>query len=107
MVSYKKERVAGLDWVNSLTILMNTMDMSLQEAMDYVGELHRSALRDYIENKKLIPSFGAEVDRDIRAYVRNMDDWVIGNLEWHFRSKRYLGDDNERVRESRVVTIPL
>ena len=79
--------------------------MTLQEAANYIGQLSHSLMQIYLEQKHLIPSFGPESDRDIRSYMRNMDDWVVGSLEWDFRSKRYFGDDNEKVRESHVVKI--
>ena len=84
---------------------MKTKGMFLQEAFDHIGLLSESLMTDYLKNKSLIRSYGPETDTDVQAYLRNMDDWVSGSLEWDFRSKRYFGDENEKVRVSHVVRI--
>ena len=79
--------------------------MTLQEAADHIGLLYQSNIDAYNKNKRLIPSFGEKSDRDVEAYLRAMDYWIIGLLEWDFRSKRYLGDKGEEVKLSHVVPI--
>ena len=91
--------------MNAINILIKTKGMSLQEAFDYIGVLFESLMTGYLKDKSLVRSYDPETDADVRAYFRNMDDWVSGNLEWNFQSKRYFGDEHERVRVSHVVRI--
>ena len=105
LISYKREHGTPLAWLNSVTVLTNTLNMTLQEAADHIGLLYQSNIDAYNKNKRLIPSFGEKSDRNVEAYLRAMDYWIIGLLEWDFRSKRYLGDKGEEVKLSHVVPI--
>lgn len=79
--------------------------MSLQEAADHVGQLYYSLICEYLEQKRNIPSFRSEIDNDISLYFRSMDDWLAGNLEWDFMSKRYFGEEVNMIKTTRVVKI--
>ena len=86
-------------------MLANTKGTSIQEAANFIGKYYESLIETYTKNKQLIPSFGDKVDKDVEAYIRNMEDWIIGIIEWSFRSKRYFGDEHEKVRSSHVTAI--
>ncbi len=69
-----------------ICILQEHYGMDLQEAMDYVGEMCRMTMENFKENAKRLPSFGsAEVDADVAAYVKALQDWMVGqpSLEFH------------------------
>ena len=91
--------------MNMVNILMINEDISAQEAVDRMGQIYESRMKDYTRQMQLIPSFGVDTDCDIHAYLRAIGSWVVGNLEWDFRSKRYFGDENDSVRSSHVVEI--
>ena len=80
--------------------------MTLQEAIDYVGEMCRLTIENFTENKKRIPSFGcAKVDADVAGYVQGLQDWIVGSLHWSFMSKRYFGDEGAEVKKHRTVKL--
>lgn len=99
------EQSLGLGGNNALTVLMKSKGMTLQEAADHVGLVFKSLMDDYNKYKALVRSFGPEHDANIQAYIRNIGGWVIGNLEWSFKSQRYFGPENEEIRRTRVVRI--
>lgn len=99
------EQSLGLAGNNVITVLMESNGLSLQEAANHVGVAFESMMKDYVKNKSLVRSFGSKHDANIQAYMENIAYWVVGNLEWSFRSKRYFGTDQETVRKTRVVKL--
>jgi len=103
--SYNVEQSRG-DTHNMICILQEHYGMDLQEAMDYVGEMCRMTMENFKENAKRLPSFGsAEVDADVAAYVKALQDWMVGSLHWSFMSKRYFGDEGAEVKTHRIVKL--
>ncbi|KLO14895.1 terpenoid synthase [Schizopora paradoxa] len=103
--SYNVEQSRG-DTHNMICILQEHYGMELQEAVDYVGEMCRITIENFKENSKRLPSFGCpKVDADAAAYVKGLQDWIVGSLHWSFMSKRYFGDDGAEVKKHRVVKL--
>lgn len=73
--------------------------MTLQEAMDYTGELCRTVGENFKANMALVPSFGCQkLDNDVAAYVQGLQDWIVGSLHWSFMSRRYFGTEGAQVK---------
>ncbi|KAI5122525.1 hypothetical protein M0805_005252 [Coniferiporia weirii] len=103
--SYAAELARGLEGNNSLTILMRTKGLSLNEAMDYVEVQFKEFMDTFISSKAEIRSYGPEVDAAIRSYIFGMEQWVIGNIMWSFDTQRYFGTEHEEVKRTRVVRL--
>lgn len=89
-----------------IIILQQRYGMELQDAMNYVGEMYRVSMENFVENKARLPSFGSpELDRDVAGYVQGLQDWVVGALHWSFMSQRYLGTDGAEVKKHRYVKL--
>lgn len=84
---------------------MRQYDHTLQEAVDYVGDLCKAQLERFEYERKVLPSWGTEVDRDVALYVLGLQDWIVGALHWSFDTARYFGDEGSAVMESRIVTL--
>ena len=52
--------------------------LTLQEAVDYVGNLCEETINAFIENKKRIPYWGPEIDDMVQIYVKGLQDWIVG-----------------------------
>ena len=61
-----------------IVILMRYHGLTLQEAVDYVGTLCSETIDAFVENKKRIPSWGAEIDTMVQKYVMGLQDWIVG-----------------------------
>ena len=61
-----------------IVILMRYHGLTLQEAVDYVGNLCEETINAFIENKKRIPSWGPAIDDMVRIYVKGLQDWIVG-----------------------------
>jgi len=90
---------------NILTVLMEAKGISVQQAADVVGERSVKLMKDLNDSKKRLPSWGARVDADVARYIGALEDWIIGNLEWSFKSARYFGPTHDEVKKTRVVVL--
>ena len=75
--SYNVEQSRG-DTHNMIVILMHFHGLTLQEAIDYVGNLCEETINAFIENKTRIPSWGKEIDDMVEKYVKGLQDWIVG-----------------------------
>ena len=108
--SYKREREIGLDANNILTVAMHEKHLTLQEAVDYAGDLFQSLVKKFEANKKQLPSFTAisndrDIDKHVQMYVTALELAVAGNLFWSFETKRYFGEERKDVKSTLVVRL--
>ena len=99
------EQSKGHHGSNILTVLMKAKGISLQQAANVVGEHSEKLMKDLEDAKKSLPTWGSHVDADVERYVRALEDWVIGNLEWSFKTVRYFGPAHDDVKNTRVVEL--
>lgn len=104
LYSFNREQARG-QYANLVPIAMNELDLSLQEAIDYVDELLRKSLDDFLYHKSILPSWGPEVDKQVQAYVRGMEHWIVGSIKWGFDSRRYFGAEYEEFKRTFLVTL--
>ena len=90
---------------NILTVLMEAKGISLQQAANTVGEHSAKLMEDLNDAKKRLPNWGGRIDIDVARYIGALEDWVIGNLEWSFKTVRYFGPTHDEVKKSRVVAL--
>lgn len=89
-----------------IPIFMEHHNMTLQQAVDQVGELCRQTIDTFAENLKRIPSFGDEkLDKDVQTYVDGLRYWISGSLHWSFKTERYFGKDGEQVKKTRIIKL--
>lgn len=79
--------------------------MTLQEAVDFVGNLCKKSIDRFTEDRARLPSWGHEIDAQVQAYVQGLADWIVGSLHWSFDSERYFGKKGLRIKNSRVVEL--
>lgn len=88
-----------------IVIMMHHHGMTLQEAVDFVGDLCKKSIDRFIENRACLPSWGPEIDQQVQAYVQGLADWIVGSLHWSFKSERYFGKKGLQIKKSRVVEL--
>ena len=103
--SYSMEQAKGHTGNNIITILCHEKNIDIQAASDYVGIYFGQLMDRFVADKVRLPHFGSALDTAVARYVDAMGQWVIGNLEWSFETKRYFGVDHAEVRRTRVVTL--
>ncbi|KAJ7651000.1 terpenoid synthase [Roridomyces roridus] len=105
LCSYNVEQARGDDNHNLVTVVMNQYRMDVQDAMDWIGELHGKMVDEFMEIWRTVPTFGGPVDREIRTYVDGMANWVRANSSWAFESQRYFGKEGVEIMHTRTVEL--
>jgi hypothetical protein len=89
-----------------VVVVMKYHNLTLQQAIDYVGALCCRSIDRFLENKALVPKWGSEkLDGDVRNYIKGLEDWIVGSLHFNFLTDRYFGKDGNIVKKTRVVQI--
>ncbi|THH27413.1 hypothetical protein EUX98_g6776 [Antrodiella citrinella] len=103
--SYNVEQAKGHSGNNIITVLMKDKAVDLQTASNMVGDHFTKLMIRFVHGKSQLPSWGAAVDSAVQAYIRAMEHWVIGNLEWSFESQRYFGTRHSDIKKTLLITV--
>lgn len=88
-----------------ITVMMHTRKVDLQTAIDQARDMCIDCIKRFEEGRQALPSWGFEIDRQVRLYVQGLQDTIIGTLHWHFGSKRYFGSDGQELKTHRVIDL--
>jgi len=87
-------------------VFMTYEGLSLQQAVDRIGDMCKQTRDGSIENQTRVPLWGDGIDRAVKLYVDCLQNWFVGSLHWSFMTTRYFGDDGGSVKENdRIVDI--
>lgn len=84
---------------------MKAKGYNLQEAADCAGSLFGDLMNRFVAERKKLPSWGPDLDRDVNRYVDAIGHWVVGNICWSFETPRYFGTELENVRRTGIVKL--
>ncbi|KAG2753035.1 terpenoid synthase [Suillus brevipes Sb2] len=90
---------------NLIAVLMHEQGLDLQRAIGYAGQMCKSAIQRFEDNRAILPSWGEEVDRQVAIYVQGLQDWIVANLHWSFESTRYFGNDGQAVKRDGIIKL--
>ena len=102
--SYNVEQSRG-DTHNMICVYMIHDGLSLQQAVDRVGEMCKRTIEMFVENQARIPSWGDDIDAAVKLYVHGLREWIVGSLHWSFVTTRYFGNNGGLVRATRIVDL--
>ncbi|KAF7531580.1 hypothetical protein G7054_g8743 [Neopestalotiopsis clavispora] len=95
LFSYRKERLANDCDYNAITCVMYHLGLDLH-----------GATREKVISHDGYPSYGADLDTQIAQYTGVLADWIRGNYEWSWYSKRYWTSEMaQQARETRIVPL--
>lgn len=90
--TYKKEILQG-EVHNLVVVAMNERGLSLDEAVDWAVDRHDTETRLFERLLGKLPSFGPEIDVQVKAYAGMLTAWVRGHLDWAHETGRYVTAD--------------
>jgi germacradienol/geosmin synthase len=100
LISYQKEVEVEGEVHNGVLVLQTFFDCDYPTAVAMVDDLMRGRLRQFDHVKKhelpmLYEDFAlnAEGRAAFEAYVRELEDWLAGILNWHRVVRRYRAED--------------
>ncbi|KAI5990816.1 terpenoid synthase [Pisolithus marmoratus] len=85
LCSFNKEQSDG-DYQNLVFCIMNERKVGLQEGIDILTEMLAQRVNDYVELKSKLPSFGADVDKELACYLHALENFVQGTVLWYYLS---------------------
>ena len=88
-----------------VVILMEFHGMRVQEAVNHVADQCEALVKRFEENRKLVPSFGDDLDPFVTVYIEGLQHWIAGFLNWCFETERYFGKEAPDVKIHRVVRL--
>ncbi|CAE6435561.1 unnamed protein product [Rhizoctonia solani] len=93
------------DTHNLVCIAMHHNNLDLDGAIEFVNQLTRKRLDEYVEIKANLPSFGSGLDEQVARYLEGIEYCVQGFIDWTFMTPRYFGSEAAKVKETGVVNI--
>ncbi|THH17076.1 hypothetical protein EW146_g3682 [Bondarzewia mesenterica] len=87
--SYDVEAARG-DIHNIVIVVMNEQDISLQEAVDFVGDLCNHSIDTF---------------EQVEKYVDGLQNWIIGSLHWSFETPRYFGNKGLEIKHNLIMKL--
>jgi len=105
IASYNKEQAVGDDRYNLLTLTMRQHDIDFDEAISRLVQYHSHIEAAFMETLNHVPSFGPELDRDLKFYIRGLSNWPRANDCWNFESCRYFGNNGPKYKRTRQVPL--
>jgi hypothetical protein len=88
-----------------ICVFMTNDGLDLQQAVDRIGELCKQTIDTFVENQARVPSWGDDIDQDVKLYVNGLQEWIVGSLHWSFMTTRYFGNNGGAVKATRIVEL--
>jgi hypothetical protein len=88
-----------------ICVFMTNDGLSLQQAVDRIGDLCKQTIDTFIEDQARVPSWGDDIDKDVKLYVNGLQEWIVGSLHWSFMTTRYFGDNGGAIKATRIVEL--
>ncbi|PNP58285.1 hypothetical protein THARTR1_01800 [Trichoderma harzianum] len=103
ILSYRKEQAEGVP--HNMVAACRLSGLSAQKAFDKVGKLLENRYQRWDRAEASVPSWGEEADVQVQRYIEGIKCVVRANLNWSFKSERYLGSNPDVVRATRKLHI--
>ncbi|MEV0202388.1 hypothetical protein [Nonomuraea sp. NPDC050691] len=87
LLSYAKERGRDKARHNLVTVLATHRALTLQEALEEVARMHEAAITAFIARRAALEQWAS---LPVHRYVRGLENWVRGHVEFSLGSARYV-----------------
>lgn len=88
LISYAKESGEGNSRNNLVSVLVRHRGYSRQQAMEVIGTMRNQAIDDMVTLRPSLEALGSEA---VLAYVRGLEFWISGSVDYSLTSSRYTG----------------
>ncbi|CDM27661.1 Presilphiperfolan-8-beta-ol synthase [Penicillium roqueforti FM164] len=80
ILSYKKDLALGVD--HNLIFLLRAQGLSMQEAVDRIGEMLNNCYRRWYSALQKMEIWGEHIDKQVLAFIDACRNVALGNLHW-------------------------
>ncbi|MEV0967879.1 4-epi-cubebol synthase [Microtetraspora glauca] len=87
LISYAKETAGPNIHNNMVSVLRRHKGCSTQEAMDLIGGMRNDAVAGMVALKPRLDALGSA---GVAAYVRGLEYWISGSVDYSLTSSRYV-----------------
>ncbi|KAL5513793.1 hypothetical protein ACEPAH_4194 [Sanghuangporus vaninii] len=105
LVSYNKEQAVGDDRHNILTVVMKEFNVDLQGAIQWAADYHIEVQTKFLNGLNRVPSWGSDIDCQLRRYLYGLANWPRADACWSFESGRYFGNKGLGYQKTRLVPL--
>ncbi|WP_440064431.1 4-epi-cubebol synthase [Streptosporangium sp. OZ121] len=88
LISYAKESDSANSRNNLVSVLARHRGYSRQQAMEAIGAMRNRAIADMVALRPSLEALGSEA---VLAYVRGLEFWISGSVDYSLTSSRYTG----------------
>ncbi|KZS92156.1 terpenoid synthase [Sistotremastrum niveocremeum HHB9708] len=91
---------------NSIAIAAHNFGFPIQEAIDWIAGRREGVARKFFEIRDEVPSWGADLDKQVAGYIDGLGYWIRGNFEWCLETDRYFSKEQlQRIEATGTVEI--
>jgi hypothetical protein len=105
MHSYAVEVARGIAFHNIVSSIIQEHGLNVPEAMRWLEEFGQDRIKVFLDGIEKLPSWGSEIDENVRKYIDSIGYVVRGADAWSYESERYWGKKGREVERTRVVTL--
>jgi hypothetical protein len=105
MHSYAVELARGIAFHNIVSSIIQEHGLSIPAAMCWLDDFGKNRVKAFLDGVENLPSWGPEVDKNVRKYIERVGYLVRGADAWSYESERYWGNKGEEIRWTRIVAI--
>lgn len=84
---------------------MYEKQLSLQGALQWLQNYATTTISQFLTDYKKLPTWGAEIDKDIAEYIDRIAGCVRGYDSWSYETMRYYGRNGLEVARTRRVNV--
>ncbi|KAI9654409.1 MAG: hypothetical protein M1831_005375 [Alyxoria varia] len=103
MLSYHKEQREGVS--HNLVALYRSAGFSAEASFKILDKLLHERYHEWYATLAQMPSWGGNIDFQVQRYIQGVQNVVLANLNWSFRSSRYFGANKDIVRTTGFIDV--
>ncbi|KAF7332895.1 Terpene cyclase [Mycena venus] len=105
ILSFNAEQARG-DTHNAVIVVMQERELSIQEAMDFVGQWYQQTIEEFCAAMLDLPPCPSFTIRNrVKMYFAAIANWVTSNYEWSLRSGRYFHAGEDPLESGWVIPL--
>jgi hypothetical protein len=86
LISYVKERDQANSCNNLVSVLVRRRHCSIQRAMDVIRDMRDNAIAEMVALRPSLEGMGSEA---VLVYLRGLEYWISGSVDYSLTSSRY------------------
>ncbi|ETS80849.1 hypothetical protein PFICI_08378 [Pestalotiopsis fici W106-1] len=104
LLSVRNDLKNGVE--HNIVIRLCDVGLTMQEAVDRVGEMLQGCFEKWHTSRAQIPSWDGLIDQNVHKLLNVYRDLALGSLYWSYETGRYVIPGNEKGEKVEVLMFP-